>query len=317
MIGGLKNLLAAAKSAGTKRFIHISSVAVYGDPPPASAVSEDAPTLPAPDSYGDMKLIQDRMIRAAHQPGDMQTVALCPPNISGIESPWLDGIAESLLQGSFAWLDQGAAPCAIVDVRNLAAAVLAAARAPELSGNRLFVIDEDEESQGCATWHQVVGAVAAGVGVDAAAIADVDRNQLIRFGVPKPPPKPTLVRSLKHLVSEDVREAMRKDPNLLKIDNFFRKLVARSSAFEAKMRKSVNGPYRPFASGLEPVYNWSLCAQQLRGVAHSSRRIREELGYQPAVSLDQSLRTYTNWRRNMHAMDRGDWKLLRCLYEIG
>ena len=83
------------------------------------------------------------------------------------------------------------------------------------------------------------------------------------------------------------------------------------------MRKSVNGPYRPHASRLEPVYNWSLCAQQLRSVAHSSRRIREDLGYQPAVSLDQSLRNYANWRRNMRTMDHGDWKLLRCLYEIG
>ena len=82
MLQGLKNLLEIAKAMGTARFVHLSSVAVYGDPPPPESVREDAPARPKKETYGAIKLAQDEMVRKAAGAG-LPAVVLCPPNISG------------------------------------------------------------------------------------------------------------------------------------------------------------------------------------------------------------------------------------------
>src|SRR5579871_4347434 len=51
MIQGLKNLLQASEAAQVQRFVHLSSVAVYGDMPPPESEREDAATNPYPGSY--------------------------------------------------------------------------------------------------------------------------------------------------------------------------------------------------------------------------------------------------------------------------
>src|SRR4029078_4923773 len=85
MIGGLENLLAEAKNNGIQRFVHLSSVAVYGDPPPPDARSEQCEPLPAPGSYGALKLRQDELVARAHDNG-LSCAVLCPPNITGVFS---------------------------------------------------------------------------------------------------------------------------------------------------------------------------------------------------------------------------------------
>ncbi|HEY9446059.1 MAG TPA: NAD(P)-dependent oxidoreductase, partial [Burkholderiales bacterium] len=59
MLTGLSNLLAASRKHRVERFVHLSSVAVYGDPPPPESSAEDAPALPARGTYGWIKLQQD------------------------------------------------------------------------------------------------------------------------------------------------------------------------------------------------------------------------------------------------------------------
>ena len=44
---GLDNLLKASQAAGVQRFVHLSSVAVYGEPPHPKSIHENAPTEPA------------------------------------------------------------------------------------------------------------------------------------------------------------------------------------------------------------------------------------------------------------------------------
>ena len=82
MLKGLKNLLAACREQGVRRFVHLSSVAVYGNPPPPDSVHETAPTKPEPESYGWVKLQQGDMVKEAAQAG-LSSIVLCPPNISG------------------------------------------------------------------------------------------------------------------------------------------------------------------------------------------------------------------------------------------
>ena len=56
-----RNLLRASVAARVKRFVHVSSVAVYGDNPPAAARYETAPTRKTGNDYGDLKLEQEEL----------------------------------------------------------------------------------------------------------------------------------------------------------------------------------------------------------------------------------------------------------------
>ena len=56
MIKGLASLLAASRKHNIQRFIHLSSVLVYGDPPPPGSVHENAVTCPTKGTYGELKL---------------------------------------------------------------------------------------------------------------------------------------------------------------------------------------------------------------------------------------------------------------------
>ncbi len=84
MIDGLQEILDSCRASSVRRFVHLSSVMVYGDPPHLDSHHEDAPTDPpsGAESYGRIKLEQDSMVRAAAAAG-LPSIVLCPANISG------------------------------------------------------------------------------------------------------------------------------------------------------------------------------------------------------------------------------------------
>ena len=136
MIDGLAHILDACRAAGVKRFVHLSSVIVYGDPPHPDSHHESAPTGSPqdPDSYEALKRRQDEMVRRAVETG-LPSVVLCPPNISGPFSLYIAGIVSALRSGAFALMDDGAGPCNLVDVRNLCHAIELALTSDEPSAD--------------------------------------------------------------------------------------------------------------------------------------------------------------------------------------
>ena len=312
MIDGLRNILAACRSVGVRRFVHLSSVLVYGDPPPPESSKEDAPAVPQPgaESYGHIKLEQDTMIQAAARKG-LQAVVLCPPNISGPFSGYIAGIADGVRKGSFALVDDGEGPCNLVDVRNLCHAIELAldVEGAALDGRRIFVTD------GVATtWRQVVDAVRELH--DVAAVRRIERRDLVALlDRTATRPKLSVAASLRHLVSSDVRAALRKDPLIAKVDRAARRTVASlGSHLETRLRLGIEGashvsrpdPYATLAVGL--------CAQQLRGVRHQIERAATLLGYAPKINFDRSMADFRDWYRAMHGMDGRYWALSRHLY---
>lgn len=308
MIGGLGNLLVAGRAAGVKRFVHLGSVAVYGDPPPPESISEAAPTIPAKGSYGAVKLRQDRMVAKAHSEG-LPSLILCPPNISGVHSVYLLGIIAALRDGTFALLDDGSTPCNLVDVRNLAHAVELALDHNSPDGTRYFVTDDEETS-----WGQVVDALAP-LAELTRPVANIQRDML---GGPDgdsgQKAKINLIASLKHLVSSEVREALRADPLWRRVDVALRRAVAHlGTRAESALRLAVEGPVRASRSGPDHPYATPLCRQQLRGVRHSCARAKAMLGYVPQYTFADSMRAFSAWYRDANGMATPWWPLLRLL----
>jgi nucleoside-diphosphate-sugar epimerase len=308
LVDGFRNVLDCAKAAGVRRIVHISSVAVYGEPPSPDSHAESGRTAPQKDSYGWYKLLQDQMLQKATGPA-LESVILCPPNIIGAYGYFPLKLLDTLTSGTFAYVDDGAGPCNTVDVFNLAHAIDLAMRGTVVDGRRLFVTDAEE-----TTWRDLVEPLRLVVPT-VFAPRSVGREEAQRLTRTAPARPASLGRSLRHLVSSDVREALRKDPLLAKADMALRKTVARlGPGTEDKLRMAVEGPRKVAKQGDPNGVDTALLTMALREVRHSCARAQAELGYAPVLTVAQSMDAFVRWVRDTRGMDDRDWLLGRELY---
>ncbi len=305
MLKGLDNLLHAVRRQQSCRFIHLSSVAIYGDPPHPDSIHESAPARPAPGTYGALKLQQDDMVQKAAA-GGLQAVILCPPNITGPYSSYLTDLVDSIEFNRFRLLDDGKWSVSTVDVRNLSEAIFCAVQADKWSGERYFV-SEDEPF----TWMELCSELAplcrSGIPVPSISSARFKDE----YGIGNAPATARSRSALKHLMSDEVRAALRQNPKLAAIEKKMRhgaELLGKP--LESRLQRAVSGPIVVQKASLRDPLNVPLVAQQLRNVKHSSARARAELGFQPRYSIHQSFADFRSWYESMCDGRSEEWKLL-------
>ncbi|WP_447968762.1 NAD-dependent epimerase/dehydratase family protein [Nitrospira sp. M1] len=305
MLNGLKILLEEAKQVGVQRFVHISSVLIYGDTPSPNSVSESAPPDPQTNAYGILKLKQDQMVQAAARAGLPSTI-LCPPNIIGPSSYLLSGLINMIKQDQFGLMDNGNTACVTVDVANLAKAIELALLNGNGDGTRYFVTDNYN-----TTWAELTKYLLPLTGkTKAISISKQDIERHIT--APKVSYNP--VASLKHLVGSNVREALRLDPMLCKVDMFFRGIVAKLPGdLEEKVRLTVEGPTAIAKVTNAAPINWQFCSAQMRGVFHSCDLAQKELNYTPEVTFHESMKAYIKWHNTMRGYDTEFASILKRL----
>jgi nucleoside-diphosphate-sugar epimerase len=309
MIKGLANLIGAAQENGVRRFVHLSSVAVYGDFPSAAAVDESGPTTTQRGTYGWTKLQQDQMIERAAKRG-LPSVILCPPNIFGPSSAFLIQLLDALIRGEFLLVADEPQVCATVDVRNLAHACFVALDAKTNEGQRYFITDDERVS-----WPHLVERLtrAAQLDVTVPACSTVELKRMVQRS--SPTQTTSLWRSVKHLVSSDVRQALRKDPNIARFDTGLRRLVGKlGSSVEDRLRLAIEGPAPIPRMPPTRQANVRLSGQQLRGVAHSCARAKADLAYRPVCTFEESMAAFERWLVATRGMSEPGWQLRKGLF---
>jgi hypothetical protein len=173
----------------------------------------------------------------------------------------------------------------------------------------MFVTDDEE-----TTWHDVIQGLVP-VAECADSIPLITREELSRLRMSNGKSSLSLMRSLKHLVSSDVRAALREDPLWAKLEEAFGQSVTRlGKNAEERLRSAIAGPPRIAKTNGTPHYNLHLSLQQLRGVRHGCDLAKQELGYKPLYTFAASMRAFCAWYRSQHGMDTGSWDLLKLLY---
>ncbi len=145
MIETTKNLLAAAKAAGVTRFVHLSSIAVFGGQ--EGLIRDDAPYGTDVDAYGAAKIECEKLVRAS----GLEWVILRPALIHGAGSePWTGRIGRLLRQRRLGDLaERGDGLCNLILVEDVVAAILAAMDRPEAAGHAFNLADPDP-----VTWNR-------------------------------------------------------------------------------------------------------------------------------------------------------------------
>jgi nucleoside-diphosphate-sugar epimerase len=125
-VGGTTEVARAARAAGARRFVHISSVMVYGfDYPPD--VAEDGPLRGEGNPYCETKIESERVVRAQNQPGVFDVTVIRPGDVYGPGSvPWVVRPYDLMKAGLFVLPGGQRGVVNAVYVDNLVDAILAA-----------------------------------------------------------------------------------------------------------------------------------------------------------------------------------------------
>lgn len=255
-----------ARRAGVRRFVHLSSVAVWGLTPQDRSLDESVPPVPVGHPYVDGKIESERQIAAARERG-LATVVLRPTNVFG---PWAPaftvGPAQAIRNGGVALIGEGAGPANHLYVDNLVHAIELALESDGAVGGTFVVSDPDGVS-----WRDLYEAYA-------------------RFGDPPRPVRSLPVDEYRRLTDKNRRPralliAAGDRPGLRSAGRVALRLVPGA---QARVRQIAGGEGTALPSE-------ELAALHVSNVRFSLDRAREVLGYRPPVGLDEALKLTGAW----------------------
>ena len=168
----VRSVYEAAVAVGARAVVHMSSAAVYGLVDAPGLADGAAPRLDHWMPYARQKGLAENFLRERMRDARPAIVVLRPSLVWGPGSPWVLGPARDLLSGSAYLVGEGAGVCNLMYVDNLVRSILAVAAHPApVSG--FFHLGDDEH----VTWREYYGALAAGLGVEAATIHAVTMDR--------------------------------------------------------------------------------------------------------------------------------------------
>jgi len=133
----------AALRIGVKRFVHLSSVAVWGFDAGPGEIDEYRPPQRDGHPYVDGKIDAEEALAAAGARG-LATAVLRPANVYGPWSAlWTVAPMHALRTGAPVLVGDGASPANIVYVDNLVSTIVLALTDERTTGGRFVVVDED------------------------------------------------------------------------------------------------------------------------------------------------------------------------------
>jgi nucleoside-diphosphate-sugar epimerase len=146
--GGTENILVASAKAGVKRFVHLSSIAVFGLPA-AGEITDASPRRTAGESYSDSKLAAENAVFSYCRERRLPFTILRPSCVYGPASPhWSVIPLKRIRKGKMALVARGRGTFHYNYIDNLVDAVLLAAGDDRALGEAFIVNDAT------TTWHE-------------------------------------------------------------------------------------------------------------------------------------------------------------------
>ena len=159
-VDGTARMLTAAKAAGVKRFIHISTESVLWRGQSLRNVDETYPLAPnSPYPYAATKAQAEQLVAAANAPG-YETIILRPRFIWGPGDTTLLPLIEHMAKtGGWMWVNHGRCMTSTTHVANLVRAIELALTKGQ-GGQAYFILDD-----GVRSMHDMISGMAAARGI--------------------------------------------------------------------------------------------------------------------------------------------------------
>ncbi|MCS6804720.1 MAG: NAD-dependent epimerase/dehydratase family protein [Acidobacteriota bacterium] len=160
-VEGTRNMLEAALQAGVRRFVHVSSIAVYGTSPREGADETDEYQF-GREGYANSKIESEQLALAYHRQRGLPVVVIRPANVYGPRSSfWTVWMIAMIKSGQLSLIDDGQGMANPVYIDNLVDAMQLAARHTAAVGE-VFVVSDGTK----VTWKEFLGYYARMVGRD-------------------------------------------------------------------------------------------------------------------------------------------------------
>jgi nucleoside-diphosphate-sugar epimerase len=147
IVRGTENVLAVAHAAGVKRFIHVSTAAIYGITPPPGSETEGAPLGRTGDAYCDNKAAAEKVVLDYGKRG-VPVVILRPSIVWGPYSAWSTRLMDDLRAGRVAFLEGGNGACNTTYVDNLIDAMILGLENDRALNQAFFITDGERVTWG-------------------------------------------------------------------------------------------------------------------------------------------------------------------------
>jgi nucleoside-diphosphate-sugar epimerase len=145
-VTGTRNVVEAAAGARARRFVQLSSVAVYGRPA-EGRVTEEWPTKTIGLPYEDTKTVAERLAFGRGAELGLEVSAVRPPIIYGpYDRNFMPRAIKALRARRFLLIDGGRAPLNVAWVDHVVDVLLLAAQHPRAVGQAFNVMDEVDTS---------------------------------------------------------------------------------------------------------------------------------------------------------------------------
>ncbi|CAB4891689.1 unannotated protein [freshwater metagenome] len=137
---GTRRVVEAARDAGVRRIVHLSSIRAFSDLGFPDGVTEDHPVRPDGNPYVDTKIASEQVVLQAHAAGEIETVVVRPGDVYGPGSrPWVLLPLEAIRSRQFLLPAMGRGIHSPVYVDDLVAGLVLCATRPEAAGQVLTI----------------------------------------------------------------------------------------------------------------------------------------------------------------------------------
>jgi nucleoside-diphosphate-sugar epimerase len=294
IVRGTDNLLRLCAQSGVKRFVHMSTTAVYGLTPPPGCQTEDAPVRFTGDQYCDNKARAERAVLRAGKKG-LPVVVLRPSIVCGPFSAWSTRLIEDLKHNRVALIDNGRGACNTIYVDNLVDAIFLSLENDRAVGHTFFITDGES-----VTWGDFIRAHAAMLPY-APPLRNVYSSQLAEYYRGRQGLLKASIKSTKRILrSREFRQMLLQIPATERLlawawgwiaslpEEKRQTIRARIGVPRETVSASPNGEYVP-----EQV----TFATQTTSVFFQIDKARELLGYRPRISFEQGMSLVEQWLR--------------------
>jgi nucleoside-diphosphate-sugar epimerase len=143
-VGGTQMVLDRARRAGAARLVHVSSNSPFGaNPTPADRFTEDSPYNPYM-GYGQSKREAERLVRQAHERGDVPTTIVRAPWFYGPHQPARQSrFFTAIRKGRFPLVGDGSQRRSMVYTDNLVQGLLRAEGTEAAAGRSYWIADAE------------------------------------------------------------------------------------------------------------------------------------------------------------------------------
>jgi nucleoside-diphosphate-sugar epimerase len=187
-VGGTENMLVASSKSDVKRFVYLSSIAVFGLPA-SGDIDDSSPRGPAGESYSDSKCDAEEAVWSFCRARGLPVTVLRPSCVYGPGSPYWSIIPfKRIRKGKMKLIADGRGTFNYVYIENLVDAILLAAEDDRALGQAFIVND------GATTWRNFFSYYARlarreklpSVPLTAAKLFLLSRNMMSRFNGKSP-----------------------------------------------------------------------------------------------------------------------------------